>query len=259
MTMKEELPGTKGREVGAQEVALAAGLKSSVFVQLAEAFRSQGRYEEAIVTCRKGLEKMPDALRGRLLLGKCYLEKTMIPQAREELEKVAREIEECFSVYKLLSLVYLHEKNPDKALEALKKSLSLPPAEGSSRKSVSPLETVLPQREPKAPLAAPPRLNHPRLSRETEKPAGMEKAAPSAIRTDTLAEIYIKQGKLDRALSVYQEILTREPENTAVREKYEGLQKRLAGQGEAAPQKRILNQLERWLSAISSKAQSPTP
>jgi len=258
MTMKEEFQGTKDREVGAQEVALAAGLKSSVFVQLAEAYRSQGRYEEAIATCQKGLEKMPDSLRGRLLLGKCYLEKTMFAQAREELEKVARGIEECFSVYTLLSLVYLHEKNPEKALEALKKSLSLPPAEGSSRKPVSPLETVLPHREEKAPLETP-RFVHPRSFRETEKPVGTEKTPPAAIRTDTLAEIYMKQGKLDRALSVYKEILTREPENTAVREKYEGLQRRMAEQGEVVFQKKILNQLERWLSAISSKSQSPTP
>jgi len=249
--MKEELEGTKDREVGAQEVALAAGLKSSVFVQLAEAYRSQGRYEEAIATCQKGLEKMPDSLGGRLLLGKCYLEKTMIPQAKEQLEKVAREIEECFSVYKLLSLVYLHEKNPEKALEVLKKSLSLPSVEGSPRKHVSPPETVLPHREAKFPPVTP-RFIHPRSPRETEIPVGTEKAGPSTIRTDTLAEIYIKQGKLDRALSVYQEILGREPENTAVREKYEGLQKRLADQGEVASRKKILNQLERWLSAISS-------
>ena len=63
MTMKEDLQGRKDKEVGAQEVALAAGLKSSVFVQLAEAYRSQGRYEEAIATCQKGLEKMPDSVR----------------------------------------------------------------------------------------------------------------------------------------------------------------------------------------------------
>jgi tetratricopeptide (TPR) repeat protein len=152
--------------------------------------------------------------------------------------------------------VYLHEKNPEKALEALKKSLSLLPAEGSPRKPVSPLETVLPHQEAKSPPVTP-RFVHPRLPRETEKPVGTEKTAPAAIRTDTLAEIYIKQGKLDRALSVYREILTREPQNTAVREKYEGLQKRLADQGEVAFQKKILNHLERWLSAISSKAPSP--
>ena len=254
--MKEELQGRKDKEVGAQEVALAAGLKSSVFVQLAEAYRSQGRYEEAIATCQKGLEKMPDSVRGRLLLGRCYLEKSMIPQAQEELEKVAQEIEECFSVYKLLSLVYLHEKNPEKALEVLKKSLSLPPTEGSPRKPVSPLEKGLPHGEAKPPLATP-RFDHPGRPRETGKPVGAEKPFPAAIRTDTLAEIYIKQGKLDRALSVYQEILTREPENTAVREKYGGLQKRMAEERKGVSQKKILNQLERWLSAVSSKAHSP--
>jgi tetratricopeptide (TPR) repeat protein len=254
--MEEDSQKEKEKEVGAQEITLAAGLKSSVFVQLAEAYRSQGRYEEAIATCQKGLEKMPDSLRGRLLLGKCYLEKTMIPQAKEELEKVAQEMEECFSVYELLSLVYLHEKNPEKALEVLKKSLSLPPTEGSPRKPVSPLETAWPHGGARSPLA-PRRFDQPRTPRETETPVGAGKPPPATIRTDTLAEIYIKQGKLGRALSIYQEILTREPENTAVREKYEGLQKRVAEEQKAVSQKKILNQLERWLSAVSSKADSP--
>jgi tetratricopeptide (TPR) repeat protein len=253
--MEEDSQKEKEKEVGAQEIALAAGLKSSVFVQLAEAYRSQGRYEEAIATCQKGLEKMPDSLRGRLLLGKCYLEKTMIPQAKEELESVAREMEDCFSVYKLLSLVYLHEKNPEKALEVLKKFLSLPPAEGSPRKPISHPEKALPHGEVRPALATR-RFDQPRTPREAEKSVGAEKPAPGAIRTDTLAEIYIKQGKLDRALSIYREILTREPENIAVREKYEGLQGRVAEEQKAVSQKKIINQLERWLSAVSSKPDS---
>jgi tetratricopeptide (TPR) repeat protein len=253
MTMEEDSQGKKDKEVGAQEVAPAAGLKSSVFVQLAEAYRSQGRYGEAVATCQKGLEKMPDSLRGRLLLGKCYLEKNMIPQAKEELEKVVQEMEECFSVYKLLSLVYLHEKNPEKALEVLKKSLSLPPTERSPSKSMSPMEKALPHGEARPPLATR-QFGQPRPPREAEKLAGSEKPGAAAIRTDTLAEIYIKQGKLDRALSIYQEILTREPKNTTVREKYEGLQRRVAEEQRAVSQKKILNQLERWLSAVSSKA-----
>lgn len=247
MEMKEELQGKKEKEIGAQEVARAASLKSSVFVQLAEAYRSQGRYEEAITTCQKGLEKMPDSLRGRLLLGRCYLEKNMISQAEQELEKVAQEIEECFSVYQLLSLVYLHEQNPEKALEVLKKSLSIPPSGGKPKKTVTPADTGGLHPEPKSPLATP---------REMEKSAGVEKPAPSAIRTDTLAEIYTKQGKLERALSVYQEILTREPNNAAVREKYEVLKKRVAEERRIASRKKILNQLERWLSAVSPKAKS---
>jgi tetratricopeptide (TPR) repeat protein len=227
-----------------------------VFVQLAEAYRSQGRYGEAIATCQKGLEKMPDSLRGRLLLGRCYLEKDMVPQAKEELEKVAREMEECFPVYNLLSLVYLHEKNPEKALEVLKKSLSLPTTEGRPKKPVSPPQMGSPPPGAKSP-AGPPRFGPPAVPREAETLVEAEKPSPAAIRTDTLAEIYIKQGKLDRALAIYQEILTREPENTAVREKFAGLQRRVAEERKVASQKKVVNRLEQWLSAVSSKADTP--
>ena len=256
MRMEEEFKEKKGKEVGAQEIALAAGLKSSVFVQLAEAYRSQGRYEEAIATCQKGLEKMPDSLRGRLLLGRCYLEQNMISQAKEELEKVAREVEECFSVFKLLSLVYLHEKNPEKALESLKKSLSLPLPEGRPRKPATPPEMALLPPEPGSSLATQP-FDVQETPREMERPVEAEKPAPAGFRTDTLAEIYIKQGKLDRALLVYQEILVREPKNTAVREKYEGLKERVAREQKVVFQKKILTRLEQWLSALSSRGDSP--
>ncbi len=153
--MKEDEQEKKEKEVGAHEVALAAGLKSSVFIQLAEAYRSQGRYEEAILTCQKGLEKMPDSLPGRLLLGRCYLEKGMISRAKEELEKVVREIEACFAVYQLLSLVYLHEKNVEKSLEVLKKSLYLPSPEEKPPKGIPSREMDLLQGGPSPPAETP--------------------------------------------------------------------------------------------------------
>jgi tetratricopeptide (TPR) repeat protein len=253
--MKEESPEKKELEVGAHEIALAAGLKSSVFVQLAEAYRSQGRYEEAILTCQKGLERMPDSLPGRLLLGRCYLEKGMVPQAKEELEKVAREIEGCFAVYELLGLVYLHEKKVDKALEALKKSLYLPSPEEKPKKGLPPLEMDLLHRGP-SPPATTAGKEVPQTSREMEKIVEGEKPAPSAFQTDTLAEIYIKQGHPDRALSMYQEILAREPENAEVREKVDTLKKRVEGDREVASQKKMLSHLKRWLAAVSPQEDS---
>ena len=64
------------------------GTSSNLFIQLAETHRLQGRYEEAIQICREGLQKAPEALRGRLILGKCYFEKGMNAEAKQELEKV---------------------------------------------------------------------------------------------------------------------------------------------------------------------------
>jgi tetratricopeptide (TPR) repeat protein len=253
--MKEDEQEKKEKEMGAHEVALAAGLKSSVFIQLAEAYRSQGRYEEAILTCQKGLEKMPDSLPGRLLLGRSYLEKGMIPQAKEELEKVAREIEACFAVYQLLSLVYLQEKNVEKSLEVLKKSLYLPSPEEKPKKGVPPREMDLLHRAP-SPPAVTPETDLPKTAGEMEKAGEAEKPAPTAFQTDTLAEIYIKQGHPDRALLVYQEILAREPENSAVREKVDALKKQLEGDRKVASQKKVLSHLEQWLAAVSRKDDS---
>jgi len=62
---------------------------SSLFVQEAESLRLQKKYDEAIHVCREGLKKTPEALSGRLILGRCYLESHRIPEARKELEKVA--------------------------------------------------------------------------------------------------------------------------------------------------------------------------
>jgi len=219
--MKEE--STERKETAAQQESWPSAAEANAAIQLAERQRAQGRFDEAIESCRKGLGKMPGFLPGRLLLGICYLEKGMITEAKVELEKVAGEIEECFSVYESLTQVYRHEKNNlDKAFEVLQKSLYL-----------RPVQEEVPPKTPEA-----------------------ERPAQAPIQTDTLAEIYVKQGHLDKALSVYQEILAREPENTAVREKYEGLRKRLEEERKATSQQKIISQLEQWLAALSAREDS---
>jgi hypothetical protein len=233
---------------------------SSMFLPLAESLRLQGQYDEAIEILKGGLERKPDALPARLLLGRCYLEKGWIPQAKEELERVAREIEECFSVYRILSQVYLQAKDVDKALEALRKTLCFQAAEEGGSRKVTPLEMGLFHGSSRPPFAtpSPPPVAPDPPSREpsSRKPAAeeQEKGAKGAIRTDTLAEIYTQQGHLDRALSVYLEILAREPENAAVREKCEALKRRMQGGRKAEVRRKVQEKLEKWLAVVSSTA-----
>ncbi|MDI6754693.1 MAG: tetratricopeptide repeat protein [Thermodesulfobacteriota bacterium] len=247
---KDNLPRDEKIFDGHEE-ALDAVANSPLFSQLAEAYRLQGRYDEAIDTCRKGLEKNPDALRGRLILGRCYLEKGMVAEAKGELEKVAEGIEECLSVYKLLSQVYLQEKNIDRALEVLRKALYFPPEEEKPKKGMTPLEMDLLQQKIKPALAPTPPDSQEDAAEERKSIA--EKVAKKAIQTDTLAEIYIKQGHPEKALSIYKEILSRDPENIQVKEKYETLQKRLDMERRAASRQRVINRLEHWLTVVSSK------
>jgi len=232
---------------------------SSLFVQEAENLRLQKRYDEAIQTCREGLKKTPEALFGRLTLGRCYLESGKIPEARRELEKVAEIVEECLSVYKILAQVYLEEKNVDKALEALRKTLLFPGTEEGTRKKVTPLEKGLLHRGPHPPFATPPAFQmEPPKAVVAPAPAEMKTApeedasAKAAIQTDTLAEIYIKQGHLDRALSVYQDILARDPQNAAAREKFEWLKERIAKKEQDESRQKVQGRLEQWLTVVSS-------
>jgi len=251
------------------KVAEDSIFESGIFVQMAESLRLQGRYEEAIETLKSGLGKRPDSLPARLLLGRCYLEKSMFAEAKEELEMVARGIEECLPVYKMLSQVYLQEKDVDRALEVLRKTLYFQTAEEGLSKKVSPLEMGLlrgshpPFVTPPPPSAVPPSAPpaaRPASPQEAAREEGGvkegEEGAKAVIQTDTLAEIYIKQGHLDRALAVYEEILFREPENAGVKEKYESLKERMEKDRQAEARKKVQAKLERWLVVVSPRADS---
>ncbi|NWF54530.1 MAG: tetratricopeptide repeat protein [Syntrophaceae bacterium] len=233
------------------------------FVQEAESLREQKKYAEAIQTCQEGLRKVPEALAGRLILGKCYLESGRIPEARKELERVAQAVEECLPVYKLLAQVYLEEKNVDKALEALRKTLLFPGVEEGTAKKLTPLEKGLLHRGSHPPFSTPPafQMEAPKeVTPGTKEFKTMPEEDPSikaAIQTDTLAEIYIKQGHLDRALSVYQDILARDPQNAAAREKFDSLKDRIQKKEREETRQKVQGRLEKWLSVVSSRKMEP--
>jgi tetratricopeptide (TPR) repeat protein len=63
---------------------------SIAFAALAEEFRRVGRYEEAIETCRTGLQRHPAYLSARVTLGRALIETRDYEGAREQLETVLR-------------------------------------------------------------------------------------------------------------------------------------------------------------------------
>jgi hypothetical protein len=63
---------------------------SIAFAALAEEFRRAGRHEEAVATCRAGLQRHPAYLSARVTLGRALIETADYDGAREELETVLR-------------------------------------------------------------------------------------------------------------------------------------------------------------------------
>lgn len=81
---------------------------SIAFAALAEEYRRQGRHEEAIQTCRGGLQRHPSYLSARVTLGRALIEVGDYEGAREELETVLRSAPENLAAIRGLALIHEH-------------------------------------------------------------------------------------------------------------------------------------------------------
>lgn len=95
---------------------------SIAFAALAEEYRRQGRHEEAIQTCRGGLQRHPSYLSARVTLGRALIEVGDYDGAREELETVLRSAPENLAAIRGLALIHErlgHSTEMDPQLAAL--------------------------------------------------------------------------------------------------------------------------------------------
>jgi predicted Zn-dependent protease len=81
---------------------------SIAFAALAEEYRRLGRHEEAIETCRAGLQRHPAYLSARVTLGRALIETGDYDGAREELETVLRSAPENLAAIR--GLAQIHER-----------------------------------------------------------------------------------------------------------------------------------------------------
>lgn len=80
---------------------------SLIFLQLAEEFRKESEYEEALRTCKEGLRRHPNYWSARVAMGRIYLEMGDSERAREELEKVTKAVPDNLLANKLLGDIYM--------------------------------------------------------------------------------------------------------------------------------------------------------
>ena len=90
---------------------------SIAFAALAEEYRRSGSYEEAIETCRTGLQRHPSYLSARVTLGRALIETAQYDEARAELELVLKTAPENLAAIR--GLAEIHERLGDHADHAL--------------------------------------------------------------------------------------------------------------------------------------------
>jgi tetratricopeptide (TPR) repeat protein len=128
---------------------------SIAFAALAEEYRRAGRFEEAIATCRAGLQRHPAYLSARVTLGRALLEMGQFDEAREELEHVLRTAPENLAAIRGLAEIHHRRGEIPEAIEQYKSALHVAKHDTELESALDELATQAPTPEPD-PVPAPP-------------------------------------------------------------------------------------------------------
>ena len=123
---------------------------SIAFAALAEEFRRAGRYDEAIDTCRTGLQRHPAYLSARVTFGRALIETGELDAARDELETVLRSAPENLAAIRGMAEIHEklgHSSEMDPHLAAMMHTMSMEQA-ASSHAAAGVTVEPQPQAEP---------------------------------------------------------------------------------------------------------------
>ena len=188
---------------------------SRLFAPLADAYRKNGQVDEAIAILEEGIGKYPDYAIAHVILGKCYFDKGATERAKVEFERVLELDPENMVALKMLGDILSAEGKKKEALEYYRKLISIDPTNKEIGKLISEMEEEFEAKE---------------LSLEDTE--NIRDHRPKELATMTLAGIYTAQGYYNKALKIYREILSREPDNKEAQnmvERLETLMRHLRG------------------------------
>ena len=182
---------------------------SLVFAPLADAYRKAGNLNEAFFICKKGLEKHPTYTSARVVLGRIYQEQGKSEDAVSEFKKVLEVDSENLMAHSLLGSICIEKGDFQAAIEEYQKILSLNPDDDSAQASLKQAIEKAAGDQKKQELIP-----------EKKIIEADGKISPKENTTSlTIAELYLKQGHLDKAIEVFQEILAKDPQNLMIRQK----------------------------------------
>ena len=88
---------------------------SLVFPRLADLYRKSGDMSQAIDVCTRGLERHPDCITGRIVLGRCYLDRKDLENAISVLITVCRMDRRNLAAIKMLADIFMRQGLAEKA------------------------------------------------------------------------------------------------------------------------------------------------
>lgn len=203
---------------------------STVFASLSDIYRTFGLNEEAVAVAQKGIEMVPTYAPGFVALGRALAEKGD-PSAACKAYRQALELDSAnISALTGLASACLGCGQNAEALALLTQAQLLSPDDEVVKQLFPVIKKLTDVPAVSLPLA--PALTAPTsevLSAIDEEQSYPEVNAASLppIATATLADIYIKQGLFERALKVFSDLLTADPENLEIRQRHAELMQKV--------------------------------
>ncbi|MCI0612844.1 hypothetical protein L0244_07625 [bacterium] len=152
---------------------------SLIFLQLAEEYRKESYYDDALFICAEGLRRHPNYWSARVALGRIHKEMGHSDLAREELEKVIQAVPDNLLANKLLGDIYMELEMDEHALKRYKLVQMLTPADSEVINNIQRLESRLSQ-TPSAPMPAMTTEIHP-AEEEAFSPTTVEMLVPKKL------------------------------------------------------------------------------
>ena len=199
---------TSTSEISELKKKLEDSPDSLIFISLADAYRKHGELEEAYRVCKKGLEKHSSNASAHIVLGRIFMEQSKIQEAIHEFDKILESDPENMMAHSLLGSVYVKKGDYQAAIDEYQKILSLNPDDEEIQVF---LKKAIEQ-------AAAVQKSDPE---DKQRPIPTEKKPSDSSSTAslTIADLYMKQDHVDKAIEVYEELLVKDPQNSLVRQK----------------------------------------
>jgi len=154
------------RTIQRLEARLRDNPKTLLFARLADLYLTEGRIDEAIDLCLKGVEHHPSYVTGHFILGKAYMAKGDHEKAEEAFKKVLSHERQHLAAHKFLGDLMAKMGWENKAAMHYREMLRIDPLEEGARRM---LETFSSEEEPARVSASPEEKEKKELSPSSEK------------------------------------------------------------------------------------------
>lgn len=176
------------------------------FVPLADRYRKLGDPGRAERLLREGLQRLPDYVSARIVLGRCLADVGRGEEAESEFRAVLAADPQNLLALRNLGELAAAAGRHEEASRWYGDLLAVDPMNEDARRALDALST-----EPANPVADP-------LFEEVFEEV-FESAPSEELVTETIAELYSRQGFHDRAAEVYRELLRRRGDDPMLRQR----------------------------------------